>query len=344
MTQDWFEDSEERRQQFLSSILKGDFQQRSITSDMAPRHYYRVEDSGKTYILLETAPDGHQQALPGHELESFIEIAGFLREEGFRTPKIYEANELQGLILLEDFGDLTFEEALKTQSSKELYISATELLCELREIGSNKLFELPTFSGSRIDQGARRFADWFLPYYFGRAVKDSEIEAFEDMLLDIKSDLPAIEKGFVHGDFHPANLMILKNGDLGLLDFQAAMRGPSIYDLTNLLHDARRNVDTATIMACQKLYFKNEEKDVKYWYNYLSIHFHTRVIGQFIKVAITTGKTNYLQHLDRLRLYLLQTPNAAFQNYCKQSGIDLSKELPDVNIAKVKKYIRTDAI
>ncbi len=343
MTQDWFLHAQERRHYFLSSVLNGDFAQEAITPDMAPRHYYRVTNNHKTFILLESAPDGHQQALPGHELKPFIKNAQFLKEEGFRTPDIYEASELQGLVLLEDFGDVTFESALSDAGNENLYLKATELLCDLRGIGSNKLFELPTFSGSRIDQGARRFVDWFLPYYYGRSVTDEEIEAFEDVMLNIKSDLPAIESGFVHGDFHPANLMVLKNGDLGLLDFQAAMRGPSVYDLTNLLHDARRRVDTRIIMACQSLYFKHEENDAKYWYNYLSLHFHARVIGQFIKVAMTTGKTGYLQHIDRLWSYLSHNQNASFQKYCAAAGIDFSKDLPKLDLENIKKHIRPDA-
>ncbi len=346
MTSDWFAEAEERRREFLSDEIKGDFSLEPMAHDMAPRFYHRIHTVNKTMILLESAPDGHRQALPGHELGAFMKVAAFLRGQGFRVPEIYASSEYLGFILLEDFGNLTFETALDEATEtdvRELYMRATQLLMKLKRIGSNKLFEFPVFWGSRLDNGIGRFTDWFLPYLFGRPVTDGEKAAFNDMLIDAKSVLPAIEPGFVHGDFHPSNLMILQNGELGLLDFQAAMRGPSIYDLANLLHDARRNVPKDIIWDCQNLYFEDEEGDLSDWYNFLSLHFHLRVIGQFIKVAIMTGKTSYLSHLDRLWGYLGESRISAFQSYAEQANIDFSKALPPLDMEKIKTYIRPDA-
>lgn len=346
INEDWFAEAKERRHVFLEREIGKGFSVQPMTSDMAPRYYHRITTEDKTFVLLESAPDGHSQALPGHEIGAFVKINRFLNTEGFRVPDIYAAQEEQGLLLLEDFGDLSFEKALESADQQEAghyYFEATELLSSLRQIGTNRLFELPVFLGSRIDMGVRRFADWFLPYYFDRSVSDEEIEGFEQMLLEMKSALPETKQGFVHGDFHPANLMILEDGEFGLLDFQAAMRGPCVYDLTNLLHDARRKVPNDIIQTCQEAYFLNEENNLSNWYNYLSLHFHLRVIGQFIKIAITTEKTHYLGHLDRLARYLSQNESLVFREYSEQLGIKWEAALPNLDLQKVAKYIRPDA-
>ena len=42
---------------------------------------------------------------------------------------------------------------------------------------------------------------------------------------------------FMHRDYHSANLMVLPEDDVGILDFQDAFIGPVTYDLVSLLRD-----------------------------------------------------------------------------------------------------------
>ncbi|MCB9965444.1 MAG: phosphotransferase [Rhodospirillales bacterium] len=343
---DWFADSAPRRELFLDREIPGYHHFEAMTHDMAPRFYHRVFREQQTFILLESAPDGHPQALPGHEIGAFLRVNRLLQAEGFSTPKIEAADEENGLVLLQDFGDLTFEKALKTASDEEgglLYRKATDLLVALRAIPASHLSDLPAFEESLINRGVRRFADWFLPYYLGRSITDEDLAAFQEMMLALQKQLSPVSSGFIHGDFHPANLMILADGSLGILDFQGAMRGPSVYDLTNLLCDARRDVRSEWVKSCQSLYFSDAENGLIDYYNYLSLHFHLRVIGQFIKVAIVSGKTGYLQHLDRLRRYLQQSPVHLFQDYSRKAGLNWDHDLPPLSLDNLKKLIREDA-
>ncbi len=344
--QDWFQTSQERRQAFLSKELTGRFQLAEITSDMAPRHYHRITQDKKSYILMECAPDGHKQALVGHEISAFLNVQKLLSAARIKVPKLYAVDEQNGLLLLEDFGDITFEKALLniSQNDKEdLYSRATNMLFDLKAIPQDVARTLPVFRDSRIYQFGRRFADWFLPYYFDRPVSDDDIAGYFSMMKQIEADLPEIPFGFVHGDFQPPNMMVLPDGQIGLLDFQGAMYGPPVYDLVNLLHDARRHVDPKIIRDCKDAYVLDKKNDVMLWYNYISLHFHLRVIGQFIRVAYTLNKTSYLIHLNRLWGYLGQNENKVFQDYAQNIGLDFSKPLPPFDLERLKKHVRSDA-
>ena len=48
---------------------------------------------------------------------------------------------------------------------------------------------------------------------------------------------------FVHKDYHSRNLMIVPNGQIGVLDFQDALVGPISYDLVSLYRDCYVSLD-----------------------------------------------------------------------------------------------------
>jgi hypothetical protein len=121
------------------------------------------------------------------------------------------------------------------------------------------------------------------------------------------------------------------------------MCGPPVYDLTNLLNDARRTVDPDIIQRGKISYGIGHNECEQLWYDYLSLHFHLRVIGQFIRVTVTLGKTGYLQHLPRLQTYIRNNMNPHFKAYCEHAGLDFSRELPPFAIEKLKPLIRHDA-
>ena len=77
----------------------------SVAQDGSARRYFRVEKDSSTAILMEVMGD-----TPGHRIEDFIAIGSWLNDIGLNAPKIYEAQN--NLLLLEDFDDLSFKDAL----------------------------------------------------------------------------------------------------------------------------------------------------------------------------------------------------------------------------------------
>ena len=66
------------------------------------------------------------------------------------------------------------------------------------------------------------------------AADQAELETLFGLLRDAAQ---AQHQVFVHRDYHSRNLMVVADGNPGILDFQDAVLGPVTYDLVSLLRD-----------------------------------------------------------------------------------------------------------
>ncbi len=309
-----------------------------IAEDGSNRRYYRVErdqqgKQGEHAILMEMTGD----IANNDDMANFIRIGEWLRSIGLSAPEIYAVNAEEGLALIEDFGVQSFKDAPD-------YDLATDVLSHLR--AQNCPLDLPHYATSQIQEGHKRVIDWYAPIALGRKRSDEDLSGYQKAWAEIENQLPTPQRGFVHADFHCENLMLLEGHDglkrCGILDFQGAMAGSPLYDLGNLLEDAR--IDVAEDVRAHHLAKLSEED--RAWYRVLTTQFHCRIAGQFIKMACA-GKPQYLQYLPRVEGYL----RAAIQNdpllsplkdYFAQIGLDFSS-LQDLDSARVQKFVRDDA-
>lgn len=100
------------------------------------------------------------------------------------------------------------------------------------EVLSNKLHEA---SGGSFDTWMDKFVD------FHKQLMQYRIDAamdYKDFLKMFAADeekitkINALEDGncFIHGDFHPENIMVDENNSLVLIDMMNICRGPAVYD------------------------------------------------------------------------------------------------------------------
>ena len=62
----------------------------------------------------------------------FIKVSKYLKKIGLSAPKIIKVDHRKGLYLIEDFGDLTYNKAIKNNISEELlYINAIKCLSHI---------------------------------------------------------------------------------------------------------------------------------------------------------------------------------------------------------------------
>ena len=71
---------------------------------------------------------------------------------------------------------------------------------------------------------------WFLQRHLGLDPGCGDWDVLELAFRRILDALAQQPQRFMHRDFHSRNLMLLADGDLGVIDFQGAMRGPCTYD------------------------------------------------------------------------------------------------------------------
>jgi len=351
--EDWFDRRAEFRAAFLALHGWEGASAQRIGADCAFRRYTRLHHrrDGARVILMESVPDGHAIATPGHKIGDFVRIAGYLQDCGLAAPQIFAADEPGGYLLLEDFGDLSFKAAAEQGVPvKQLYGLATDILAHLRRHIPPPTLALPAYYDSHVHVGRRRLIDWYWPCINRCAAPDGLAEEYLAVWDEIEAGLPPVPQGFLHIDYHFENLMWRPEQEgmacAGLLDFQGAMHGPLPYDLANLLEDARVDVP-ATLKEAMIARFCRDMDQVERaifadWYRVLATQFHCRVAGQFIRLALRDGKDRYLVHLPRVQNYIaaaLEQPVLApLQRWCAARRLSFDGT-PEINPA----YIGSDA-
>jgi len=291
-----------------------------LGQDSSLRRYFRVAKGKAHAVLMEAVPDDSPLAMTGHKMGDFIRIANWLRSVGLSAPEIYAQDLAGGYMILEDFGGLSFKQALD-DGQERLYDCAADVLDHLA--AQQNLPDLPQYYESHVHARHRYVMD----YYARPKNVEEAVTRYLAAWQTIEASLSPCPQGFLHIDFHAENLMVLEGRTglqkCGLLDFQGAMIGPVPYDLVNLLEDARRDVPDdirAKILARYDKTFQN-------WYRVLGTQFHCRVIGQFIKLA-EEGKPQYLAHIPRLEEYIktaLRDPLLLpLKTFFEEWGVDFS--------------------
>lgn len=262
-----------------------------LAGDASFRRYFRVVADARTAVLMD-APPVHQDSRP------FVAAAEHLRGLGFATPAILASDLVEGLILIEDFGDARMAEVIAAEPAREqpLYAAAIALLRDLHRhpAGPFAPYDLATYQ-----REAALFTEWYMPAV--DLVPDAAhvatyAEAWAEALAGISADRSAT----VLRDYHSENLMLLADGGLGLLDFQDALAGHPAYDLVSLLQDARRDVAPELEAAMLDLYGP-VDRDA---YALLGAQRNAKILGIFTRLWKRDGKPRYLSYQPRVWHYL----------------------------------------
>jgi hypothetical protein len=318
---------------FLESTGWGNAAREPLTGDASARKYLRLRRSGRTAILMDAS---HLSEV----LAPFVRIDTHLRQLGFSAPEILARDEPNGLLLLEDFGDITFAQLLEkpcssrgneaqieidnrqsaignetepphidSYNSEHLFALATDVLIALHRQPQSAPEGLRTYSPEKMLEDIELFLDWRTP-----GISETGRAGFRKAWREVLPGAHAVPASLLLRDYHAANLMLLPDRDgirqAGLLDFQDAYQGPVTYDLVSLLEDARRDVpeDLRKKMIARYLaQFPSLDRGAfETSLAILAALRHTRVLAIFEKLS-REGKMDYKRlHSPRVER-LLQT-------------------------------------
>ena len=259
-----------------------------LAGDASFRRYFRVaESSGRTAVLMD-APPAHEDSRP------FLAVADHLHRLGFAAPRILARDLDNGLILLEDFGDARMREVLDADPAREhaIYTQAIDLLRDLHRYPAG---DLPPYDMAVYQREAALFPQWYMPAV-GLDVAPGYAEAWAEALAPIADD----HSTTVLRDYHAENIMLLRDGSLGLLDFQDALAGHAAYDLVSLLQDARRDVSPELEARMLGYYGPLDLRA----YALLGAQRNTKILGIFTRLWKRDGKARYLSFQPRMWGYL----------------------------------------
>lgn len=265
-----------------------------LAHDASFRWYDRLQKDEETIVLMN-AP------IPQENPAQFVFVDEVLENIQIKVPHIFHKDLDNGFLLLEDFGDDTFTRLIaKGHNEKELYIKAVKALIEIQR----KIKENPGLKEYDLDLillEASLLPLWYVKYVVGTELSQEALDEFNQIWTVLYKTIKNVPNTLVLLDYHVDNLMITKDYQCGLLDFQDARYGPVTYDLASLLEDARRPVPEEIQKEMLEFYFEQlpefNTDAFKLAYPLMAVQRHTKVIGIFIRLFVRDGKNRYLKHI-----------------------------------------------
>jgi aminoglycoside/choline kinase family phosphotransferase len=118
---------------------------------------------------------------------------------------------------------------------------------------------------------------------------------------------------FVHRDYHSRNLMLTKDNNPGILDFQDAVEGPLTYDVVSLFKDCYIKWPDDQIKAWALQYFNRLKPDLKddlnaekfiEQFDLMGVQRHLKAAGIFARLLHRDGKSGYINDIPRTLSYI----------------------------------------
>ncbi|HLL52316.1 MAG TPA: phosphotransferase [Myxococcaceae bacterium] len=288
-------------------------QVKQLKGDASNRSYYRVGERPDSYVLMVMPVDGAKKSEeaskgePPKELP-FINVHRYLERLGVRVPRIYRYDEPAGMMVLEDLGDVTFEQALEGgRRNEEMYGRAIDLLAKLRARAEREkdpgcLAFTRAFDEDLYDWELHHFREWGLEIWSGKKPTEAERSELNRIFKEISARLAQEPRGFTHRDYQSRNIMV-KDGELIVIDFQDALQGPRQYDLVALLRDSYVELEPQFVDRMLDRYIGAFEKEsgetidrkaFKDFFDLLTIQRKLKDAGRFEYINRVKGNPGFL--------------------------------------------------
>lgn len=291
----------------LQTLAGPQFELIPLTGDASFRRYFRLQSSQGQQIVMDAPPEKER-------LEPFLTVADLLTKAGIRTPQIQFSDISQGFAILEDFGDTLLFHKLSPQTANHLYKEAITTLINIQQNPGLARAELPIFNNEYILQELQLFREWFLSAYLKLSLSQQEETLLNTVFGWLSDEVAQQPQVFIHRDYHSRNIMLVEKDnktELGIIDFQDAMRGPCTYDLVSLLKDCYIQWPAEQVHHWLAFFYEqlplNSGYSLKNFtraFELCGLQRHLKVLGIFSRLYLRDNKRNYLQDLPRTLNYV----------------------------------------
>ena len=272
------------------------------SADASFRRYFRLKHQGHSYIVMDAPPDLEASL-------TFVQIGEWMKKSGIHVPEIFAKDLELGFMVLSDFGDFHFQDALASEEKDDLYNLAINEIVKLQSALSKPEEKLPAFDSSWQTKELEIFREWCLP--------DTSKSDYQRITESLTNSIDQIPKAFMHRDFHCRNLLFCTDRKLGVIDFQGAMFGPVTYDLVSLLRDCYvdNNMEwiTRKVLQFQNSlqeaglpYAQVEPDEFTRWFDFSGLQRHLKCVGIFHRLKIRDQKPDYMKDVPRVLEYIHQ--------------------------------------
>ena len=285
-----------------------------IKSGASHKKIYRFKKKNEGKIIVDFSYNFN-------DYSSFLEVNNFLSKMNISVPKIFETDDTQNIIIMEDFGDIRYDKLINRIDPKEILIDAINSLIEIQNSQKpivNRYLKKYDFSTFEIE--IAEFADFYLP------INNISNDVIDEFFYIWKSEFENLNfkwDSFVHKDFELSNLMHLEKRKrhlkCGILDFQNAFIGFSGWDVFSLLENPRIYFEDKYNDELLEYFFDNTNQSISFrefliQYYFLNTARQTRIIGRWINLDKKNKNNNYSKYLNitvkRLQKSLFNLQNA----------------------------------
>ena len=284
---------------------------RPASSDASFRRYFRLDAEGGGSFVVMDAPPPHEDVRP------FVHMAGLIEQAGLHAPRVLEADEAHGFLLLDDLGSELYLHAL--QASVEAHQPARADALMRDAIGALITWqqrvpgsELPSYDDAMLRRELALFPEWCVGIECGVRWSAAEEVTWASACDALVASALAQPKVAVHRDWMPRNLMVATPNP-GILDFQDAAHGPITYDVASMLRDAFISWDEEQELDWAVRYWQaarsaglGVDADFgEFWraLEWMGLQRHLKVLGIFCRLKHRDDKPAYSADLPRFYAY-----------------------------------------
>lgn len=262
----------------------------------------------------------------------FVNVQRYLESIDVPVPDIDAVDDDLGVLLLEDLGDETFEDAVleaaadleeepeaRYASVNELYHDALDVLLDFQEkvlrskadpsYGDDD--ECIAFDREFDVELLRWELDHYLEWGLEERLDEAEIaphrEVLDEQFDRLVDDLRDLLDMLVLRDFQSRNLM-RKDDQWTIIDFQDALIGPFSYDLVALLRDSYIELDDKRVRELVDYYIDQGQKRGLPWcgdpdavwraFNLQTVQRKLKDAGRFVYIDRVKDNPDFLEYYD----------------------------------------------
>jgi|TARA_E500000178_G_scaffold293893_1_gene298894 aminoglycoside/choline kinase family phosphotransferase len=294
--------------EYLPKIYQrhGDLKLFPMRGDAGFRQYFRV-NSEPSVIAVESPPSLENNL-------ALVRVSSHFAEHNIRVPKIHAVDFYRGFFLLQDFGDGVVQTLLDIQNMRSVYTKAESIILDIQKLPKDDGI-YPRYDGEMLRSEMNLFTEWFVNALLNIRLQFCDKKILENLFEILIESAILQPQVVVHKDYHSRNLMLLDNGELGVIDFQDALVGPITYDLVSLLKDCYlswpsnvvedRALNFMHCLLSHDLLVNESEADFLRSFDWMGLQRHIKVLGIFSRLALRDKKTGYLNDIPRVINYVL---------------------------------------
>jgi aminoglycoside/choline kinase family phosphotransferase len=288
---------------WLEKTIYKDYDIKIASSDASFRKYYRLTLEEKSVLLMDSS-------LEIDSLKPFIDVTSKLSCVGVNVPIILEKNLVDGFLIISDFGDTHYLNILNEENFKELYKKA---MLEIIKMQKSNVDFLPIYDKEFLHFEMDLMSEWYLEKKLNISLSDNDKKLIEKTLNKISEEvLKQPQNVFVHRDFHSRNIMITKDKNIGVIDYQDAMSGAITYDLVSLLKDCyiefnREDIESLVLDFRDMLGLSIDDKTFIKYFDFMGLQRHIKVLGVFSRLELRDKKDGYLKDIPLTLKYVIDT-------------------------------------